>query len=90
VRPLVVAVAMALAGCAAPIERVAVPDGFSPALCEVGPRGYPRPLSLDELKLCARYNPVTGGFGHSVGGQMFHTSAWGKAFDLAPVPVRGW
>ena len=89
-RALVIAAALALSGCAVPRETVSLPPGFSPDLCVVGPRGYPRELTLDELKLCARYNPVTGTMGHSQGGQMFHSSAWGKAFDLSPVPVRGW
>ena len=54
----------------------------------MGPRGYPRELTLEELQLCTRYNPVTGQMGHTIGGQMFHPSAWGKPFDLAPVPVK--
>lgn len=80
--------AMALTGCEVPRETVEVPPGFSPELCQVGPRGYPRELTLEELKLCTRYNPVTGTMGHSMGGQMFHPSAWGKPFDLAPVPMK--
>ena len=80
--------AMSLTGCAVPRETVEVPPGFSPDLCVVGPHGFPRQLTLEELKLCTRYNPVTGTMGHSMGGQMFHPSAWGKPFDLAPVPVK--
>ena len=80
--------ATGLSGCAPPRETVAVPPGFSPELCQVGPRGYPRELTLEELQLCTRYNPVTGQMGHTIGGQMFHPSAWGKPFDLAPVAVK--
>jgi len=89
-RALAIAAALVLAGCSVPRETVQVPPGFSASLCEVGPRGYPRELTPDEMKLCARYNPVTRTMGQSQGGQLFHSSAWGKPFDLSPVPVRGW
>ena len=46
--------AMSLTGCAVPRETVEVPPGFSPDLCVVGPHGFPRQLTLEELKLCRK------------------------------------
>jgi hypothetical protein len=76
--------AIALGGCTPPPTVAQVPAGFDPALCRMTATGPVRPLTIEELRICTRFDPSTGQLGLVTRGPMFHPAAWGQAADIAP------
>jgi hypothetical protein len=80
--------ALALGGCAPPPTVAQAPVDFDPALCRMTASGAPRHLTIEELRICTRFDPSTGLLGLVTRGPMFHPAAWGQAADIAPRPAR--
>jgi hypothetical protein len=78
---------LGLSGCAAPQMVGEAPPGFDPALCRATATGFSRHLTIEELRVCTRFNPTTGQIGLATRGPMFHPASWGQARDIAPTPV---